>query len=134
MAAKVFTPLSLVAFLLCSNSAITATQKILMPEEESTVKSVINREDVLGLSLEECTDIALKNNRQHPASRFTIEIAEAQHKQSLSIYWPKLLVHSAYTIVASHFSISIPKMSILALVSDWQSVRGLWNATVGVSG
>ena len=53
--------------------------------------------EVLRLGLDECIDIALKNNRRRPASQFAVEIAEAQHKQALSAYWPRLMLRSSYT-------------------------------------
>jgi outer membrane protein len=51
------------------------------------------------LTLEECIEIALKNNRRRPASRYAVELAEAQHKQALSTYWPQLNARVAYTLL-----------------------------------
>ena len=59
---------------------------------EEVLKSEASNKGVLIASLEECLDIALKNNRQRLVSKFAIEIAEAQHKQALSAYWPQLKV------------------------------------------
>lgn len=42
------------------------------------------------LSLPECLDLALQNNHRRPASRFAVAVAEAQHRQTLSAYWPQL--------------------------------------------
>ncbi|MFC2149612.1 TolC family protein, partial [Candidatus Auribacterota bacterium] len=47
--------------------------------------------------LSQCIDIALKNNRRRPASRFAVRIAEAQHRQALSAYWPQIDVKALYT-------------------------------------
>ena len=49
------------------------------------------------LSLQECIDIALENNRKCTASKFAVQIAQAQHKQTLSAYWPQVLLKSSYT-------------------------------------
>lgn len=42
------------------------------------------------LSLEECLRTAMENNRRRPASRFAVAMAEAQHRQALSGYWPQV--------------------------------------------
>ncbi len=46
----------------------------------------------LSLTLEECLNIALENNRNRRVSKAAIEVAEAQHKQALSAYWPQLKI------------------------------------------
>jgi outer membrane protein TolC len=51
------------------------------------------------LSLRDCIDIALKNNHSRTVSCFSIEIAEAQHRQALSAYWPQVGIKAAYTIM-----------------------------------
>lgn len=55
--------------------------------------------DLRSLTLQECIDIALQNNHSRPASKFAVDIAEAQHQQTLSSYWPELAVKSAYTVM-----------------------------------
>jgi outer membrane protein len=42
------------------------------------------------VTLEEAVRLAHESNRKRPASRFSIAIAEAQHRQALSAYWPQL--------------------------------------------
>jgi outer membrane protein TolC len=42
------------------------------------------------LNLGRCLQIARENNRSKPASRYSVEIAEAQLAQALSSYWPQL--------------------------------------------
>ena len=50
-------------------------------------------------SLQECIDIGMKKNRFHVASRYSVEIAEAQHQQALSGYWPQINAKASYSIV-----------------------------------
>ena len=50
------------------------------------------------LTLPECIEIALKKNRRRPASRYAVELAEAQHQQALSAYWPQLSGRASYTV------------------------------------
>ncbi|MEX0320569.1 MAG: TolC family protein [Puniceicoccaceae bacterium] len=47
-------------------------------------------------SLESCIAIALEKNQQQPASQFAVEMAEAQHRQALSGYWPQVNFSGAY--------------------------------------
>jgi outer membrane protein len=42
------------------------------------------------LGLDDCLRIAMEKNHQRPASRFAVAMAEAQHRQALSGYWPQL--------------------------------------------
>ena len=51
----------------------------------------------LFLTSSECLDIALENNQLRSVSRLELEIADAQHRQALSAYWPQIAAHSALT-------------------------------------
>jgi len=51
------------------------------------------------LSIQNCIDLALRNNHAGAASRFSIEIAKAQHRQALSAYWPQVGVKATYSIL-----------------------------------
>ncbi len=73
----------------CDKNAIAAT----VPEQKSPPS---DSQDLSGLTLGKSIQIALDNNRQRKISEIAIEIAEAQHKQALSAYWPKFAVNSAY--------------------------------------
>jgi outer membrane protein len=42
------------------------------------------------LSLDQCLHFAMEHNHRRPASARALEIAEAQHRQSLAGYWPQL--------------------------------------------
>jgi outer membrane protein len=42
------------------------------------------------LTLDDCLRIAMEKNRQRPASRFAVAMAEAQHRQALAGYWPQV--------------------------------------------
>ena len=49
------------------------------------------------LTLEQCLAEAQRNNRLLKVSRLSIEIAEAQHRQALSGYWPQIGARAGYT-------------------------------------
>ncbi|NVN92719.1 MAG: TolC family protein [Desulfuromonadales bacterium] len=51
------------------------------------------------LTLQQCIDIAQEKNHYRVASRYGIEIAEAQHRQALSGYWPQVGAKASYTIM-----------------------------------
>jgi outer membrane protein len=51
------------------------------------------------LTLQNCIDLALQNNHARAASRYGIEIAEAQHRQALSAYWPQVGIKATYSIM-----------------------------------
>jgi outer membrane protein TolC len=42
------------------------------------------------LSLSDCLRIAMEKNHSRPASQFAVAMAEAQHRQALSAYWPQI--------------------------------------------
>src|SRR5208282_6841452 len=73
------------------------------------------------LTLKDCIDIAQGKNHFRGVSRFSMEIAEAQHRQALSGYWPQIGVKAAYSImdhdpnfVFPSKSMQIPASTILA--------------------
>ncbi len=49
------------------------------------------------LTLGECLRIGMEKNHSRPASHFAIDIAEAQHRQALSAYWPQMVVKAGVT-------------------------------------
>ncbi len=51
------------------------------------------------LTLQNCIDLALQNNHARAVSRYSIEIAEAQHRQALSAYWPQVGIKATYSIM-----------------------------------
>lgn len=64
--------------------------------------------------LTECIDTALENNRRRPASRFAVEMAEAQHRQALAGYWPQISAKAGYQRVdqAQNFIFPATSMSM----------------------
>jgi outer membrane protein TolC len=49
------------------------------------------------LSVEDCLRIAMEKNRQRPASRFAVAMAEAQHRQAMAGYWPQITAKGGWT-------------------------------------
>lgn len=66
------------------------------PQSPASAPS-IDRHDTL--TLQQCIDLALQKNHFRVASRYSIEIAEAQHQQALSAYWPQVSGKASYTIM-----------------------------------
>ena len=48
------------------------------------------------LTLDECLSTAMEKSHRRPASRFAVAMAEAQHRQALSGYWPQIGLKGAY--------------------------------------
>lgn len=51
------------------------------------------------LTLQNCIDTALSLNRERHVSRLGMEIAEAQHRQAVSAYWPQIGARANYSIM-----------------------------------
>lgn len=64
------------------------------------------------LTLQQCIDIALQKNRFRSVSRYSIEIAEAQHQQALSGYWPQIGAKASYSIMDQDPNFIFPSNSM----------------------
>jgi len=64
------------------------------------------------LTLKNCLDIALDKNHYRGVSRFSLEIAEAQHRQALSGYWPQIGVKASYSIMDHDPNFVFPQKDI----------------------
>lgn len=64
------------------------------------------------LTLQQCIDIALQKNYFRGASRYSIEIAEAQHQQALSGYWPQIGIKVNYSIMDQDPNFIFPSQNI----------------------
>lgn len=77
-------------------------------------------------SLAQCIETALTHNQQRPASRFSVAIAKAQHRQALSAYWPQVnlrgladlrgdepnFIYPESTFTLPDMALGLPEMSI----------------------
>ncbi len=72
----------------------------------------LDRKNPGPLNLSQCLDIALQNNHFRPASKFAIEIAEAQYRQALSAYWPQVAVRASYSIMDEDPNFVFPPSTI----------------------
>jgi outer membrane protein TolC len=85
--------LALWMFLLPSNSQGTDNGK-----SDRQINPNVNQPiSIQKLTLAECIDLALKNNRIRKISKASLEIADAQYKQALSSFWPQLTLTSTAT-------------------------------------
>jgi outer membrane protein TolC len=78
------------------------------------------------LSLEKCIEIALEQNRNRTVSSLAVKIAQTQHKQALSSYWPKLDISSMYSQMDEDPSFLFPEETSL------YSVPGLGTVPITV--
>ena len=79
--------ISCVLFIQCP---LVNAQQVTIPDKELREKQVVSEKNLLHLSLQDCIDIAFQRNRMRAVSRESISIAQAQHGQALSAYWPQL--------------------------------------------
>ncbi|GBD94940.1 toluene efflux pump outer membrane protein TtgC precursor [bacterium BMS3Abin05] len=77
--------------------------------------------NVQKLSLAQCIDIALKNNRKHAISELQIKIAQAQHKQALSSFWPQVTAQSSLIRIDKDPVFLYPKETTTYEVSGFPS-------------
>ena len=92
--------------------AITArTSDILSPKEPSPEQAQEIKK-LLHLDIDTCLDISLKNNHRRPVSKFALEVAEAEHNQALSAYWPQLSLRSLYSQLDQDPNFIFPARSI----------------------
>ena len=64
------------------------------------------------LNLAQSLDIALENNRTRPASKLSVEIAEAQLRRAKSFDWPQVGLRAAFTRLDENPNFLFPQSSI----------------------
>jgi outer membrane protein len=77
---------SIIFTVLCSFASLSLAfdSSVASNPESATVKSIRIQ------NIDQALTIALKNNRHRLVSKASLDIAEAQHKQALSAYWPQM--------------------------------------------
>ncbi len=80
----------------------------------------------LSLSLDQCLKIALEQNRHRSVSVLAVKIAECQHREALSSYWPRLMLNSSYSRLDEDLEFIFPEET-----SDY-TISGFGTATVTV--
>jgi len=60
------------------------------------------------LSLEQCLETAFRKNHRRPVSKFAIALAEAQHRQALSGYWPQVSAKGGYERLSDPLNFIFP--------------------------
>ena len=93
-----------------------------------------NGVSVMELPLAECLNIALQNNHRRPASRFAVAVAEAQHRQALSGYWPHLHLKAGYQRMDQPPNFVFPASSLPAQAINVPAGRALVTVPAGVLG
>jgi len=64
------------------------------------------------LTLEQCLDLAFQQNHRRPASRLAVAMAEAQHRQALSGYWPQVHFKGGYQRIDEPLNFVFPASTI----------------------
>nr|WP_320013832.1 TolC family protein [uncultured Desulfobacter sp.] len=71
-----------------------------------------NEDDIQKVGLEACLKQALENNRRRPASKFALEMAQAQHRQALAGYWPQITAQGGYSRLDEAVNFNYPATTI----------------------
>lgn len=79
----------LISVLLTCTKATLADDAFAEQDESDQIKKELQAKTQI-INLQECIDIALKNNRHRLISKASVDVAEFQHKQAKSAYWPQL--------------------------------------------
>lgn len=74
----------------------------------------------LRLSLADCLQLALENNQRRKISREGLRIAQAQHRQALSAWWPQLMFTSSYTLLDEDPNFGFPESRLTYPASTLQ--------------
>ena len=69
-------------------------------------------------TLPQCIEKALASNRQRPISRLALEIAEAQHGQATSAYWPQIGIRSTLVRLDDHPTVIFPEETSRYTIMD----------------
>lgn len=98
--------------IICLYASATIAAEAPLSAAKPGSPGLTKKQNLMRLDLEKCLDIAWKNNQRRPASRYSLEAAEAQHKQALSAYWPNFSVKSIYTQLDESPNFIFPARSI----------------------
>jgi len=82
------------------------------------------------LSLNECMHIAMEKNHSRPASQFAVAMAEAQHREALSAYWPQVSAKAGIDEMSSSPNFEYPA-SAMVIPAQTVSIPG-GSATVTI--
>jgi outer membrane protein TolC len=86
------------------------------------------------LSLAQCIDLALENNRNRAASRLSVEIAEAQFRQAKSADWPQVGLRGAFSRLDENPNFLFPESRIELAPSSFVASTPLGPLPVSVPG
>jgi len=75
-------------------------------------REIQKKGDIQKAGLEMCLKQALENNRRRPASKFALEMAQAQHRQALAGYWPQITAQGGYSRLDEAVNFNYPATTV----------------------
>jgi len=97
---------------MCLLTIVLSSSTAIAVEAPQTPAAVSPGNSVGTLTLQQCIEVGLEKNRFRIASRYSIEIAEAQHRQALSAYWPQVGVKANYSVMDQDPNFIFPAQNI----------------------
>jgi outer membrane protein TolC len=76
------------------------------------VPATASPSEAQALSLQQCLDTAFQKNHRRPISKFAVVLAEAQHRQALSGYWPQVDGKAGYARLSDPMNFIFPAGSM----------------------
>jgi outer membrane protein TolC len=95
--------------LLAGTVRVTAAHAL---EQRQSPPSISSADHSGSLSLQQCIELAVQKNLYRSASRYSVEIAEAQHQQALSGYWPQIGAKASFSIMDQDPNFIFPSQNI----------------------
>lgn len=81
---------------LLSVIAFASALRVDASEPSTDPKPEMAAETPVEMRLDDCIAAAMQRNHERPASLLAVSVAEAQHQQALSAYWPHATLKAAY--------------------------------------
>lgn len=82
------------------------------------------------IPLARCIEIALQQSRLRPASQFGVDLAEAQHRQALSAYWPQVKATAGYQRLDEPLNFLFPASAFPIPSQTIQTPAGAMTVTI----
>jgi outer membrane protein len=96
-----------------------STKSITVPSPITAADGIKTPTSLEKFTLEDSLNLALERNQRRIVSQYAVQIAEYQHRQALSAYWPTLALNLAYNRLDENPNFILPQESAQYRVDDF---------------